>query len=67
MYFGSKVRIYLTFIVPQSDRKYSHTNSYSFAMTIISQGDHLTAGAWAPVHGQKIAQPYVENSESSTF
>ena len=27
--------------------KYSHTNSYNFAMTLISQDDHLTAGAWA--------------------
>ena len=23
-----------------------HTNSYNFAMTVISQDDHLTAGAW---------------------
>ena len=25
----------------------SNTNSYNFAMTVISQDDHLTAGAWA--------------------
>ncbi|XP_066020921.1 uncharacterized protein [Pocillopora verrucosa] len=28
-------------------RKYSHTNSYNFAMTVVAQEDHLTAGAWA--------------------
>ena len=27
--------------------KYSHTNSYNFAMALILQDDHLTAGAWA--------------------
>ena len=35
------------FFIPKSGRKYSHTNSYNFAMTLISQDDHLTAGAWA--------------------
>ena len=34
------------FLLGQSGRKYSHTNSYIFAMTLISQDDHLTAGAW---------------------
>ena len=33
--------------VLKSGRKYSHTNSYIFAMTLILQDDHLTAGAWA--------------------
>ena len=33
----------------QSNSQYSHTNSYSDAMTLISQDDHLmiTAGTWA--------------------
>ena len=35
------------FFIPQSNRKYSHTNSYNSAMTVIAQDDHLTAGAWA--------------------
>ena len=35
------------FFVPQSGGKYSHTNSYDFAMTLNLQDDHLTAGAWA--------------------
>ena len=39
------------FFIPKSGRKYSHTNSYNFAMTLISQGDHLTAGAWAACEG----------------
>ena len=34
-------------LLPQTDRKYSHTNSYNFAMTTITQDDHYTAGAWA--------------------
>ena len=33
--------------IPNSGCKYSHTNSYIFAMTPIMQDDHLTAGAWA--------------------
>ena len=33
------------FFIPESGRKYSNTNSYNFAMTPISQDDHLTAGA----------------------
>ena len=32
--------------IPLSGRKYSHTNSYNSAMTVIVQDDHLTAGAW---------------------
>ena len=35
------------FFIPYSGRKYSHTNSYNFAMTVILQDDHLTAEAWA--------------------
>ena len=35
------------YFIPKSGRKYSHTNSYNSAMTIIVQDDHLTAGAWA--------------------
>ena len=35
------------FLIPNSGRKYSHTNSYNSAMTVIAQNDHLTAGAWA--------------------
>lgn len=33
-------------LLPQTDRKYSHTNPCNFAMTAITQGDHHTAGAW---------------------
>ena len=35
------------FFIPKSGLKYSHTNSYNYAMTLISQDDHLTAGPWA--------------------
>ena len=35
------------FFISKSRRKYSHTNSKNFAMTLISQDDHLTGGAWA--------------------
>ena len=38
------------FFIPKSGRKYSHTNSYNFAMTPSSQDDYLTAGAWAACH-----------------
>ena len=40
------LRIWL-FFIPEGARKYSQTNSYNFAITLISQHDHLTAGAWA--------------------
>ena len=33
--------------IPKSGRKYSHTNSYNSAMTVIVQDDHLTTGARA--------------------
>ena len=43
------------FFIPWSGRKYSHTNSYNSAMTVIAQDDHLTAGAWAACeHTQKL-------------
>ena len=35
------------FFIPQSNRKYSHTNSYNSAMTVIGQDNHLTIRAWA--------------------
>ena len=35
------------FFIPKSGCKYSHTNSYNFAMTPISQDDHFTTRAWA--------------------
>ena len=41
------LRIWLYFFIPKSGRKYSNTNSNNFAMTLISQDDHLIAGAWA--------------------
>ena len=42
------LRIWLCFFfIPKGARKYPQTNSYNFAMTLISQHDHLTAGAWA--------------------
>ena len=51
MHCGSKVIIFIEnltdFFIPKSGRKYSYTNSYNFAMTLISQDDNPTAGAWA--------------------
>ena len=51
MHRGSKVRYFYgefdCIYIPKSGRKYSHTNSYNFAMTLISQDDYLTTGAWA--------------------
>ena len=41
-----KIWLYF-FFISKSRRKYSHKNSYNFAMTLISQDDHLTGGAWA--------------------
>ena len=37
-------KICFDFLISKSDRKYSHTNSYDVAMTLIWQDDHLTAG-----------------------
>ena len=37
----------MDFFTPRSGCKHSNTNSYNFAMTLISRNDHLTAGAWA--------------------
>ena len=42
------------YFIPKSGRKYSHTNSYNSAMTIIVQDDHLTAGAWATCGKNKL-------------
>ena len=39
------MRALLFFFIPESDRKYSNTNSNNFAMTRISQDGLLTAGA----------------------
>ena len=51
MHCGSKVRYFYRefdcIFIPKSSRKYFHTNFYNFAMTVISQDDHLTVGAWA--------------------
>ena len=53
MHCESKVRYFywefdcFFFFIPESDRKYSNTNSHNFAMTLISQDDHFTAGAGA--------------------
>ena len=44
MYFYWELTVF--FFIHQSVRKHSHTNSYNFAMTLISQDDHLTAGTW---------------------
>lgn len=44
---GFLFRIWLFFFfIPKSSRKYSHTNSCIFAMTVVTQDDHLTAGAY---------------------
>ena len=52
MFCGSKVRYFIenstVFFYSRSGRKYSHTNSYNFAMTPISQDGHLTARTLAP-------------------
>ena len=52
MHCESKVRYFIEnvtvfFFIPESDRKYSNTNSHNFAMTLISQDGHFTAGAGA--------------------
>ena len=39
------------FFIPKRGHRYSHTNSYNFAMTLISQGDDITAEAWAACEG----------------
>ena len=44
--WGISIENLTYFFIPKSSRKYSHTNFYNFAMTHISQDDHLTAGAW---------------------
>ena len=52
MHCGSKVRYFdlefdCIFFIPKSGRKNSHTNCYDFDMTLISQDDRRSAGAWA--------------------
>ena len=42
------------FFIPLNGRKYSHTNPYNSAMTVIAQDDHLTAGAWATCGASRI-------------
>ena len=37
----------MDFFTPRNGCKHSNTNSYNFTMTLISQDDHLTAGARA--------------------
>ena len=44
--WGIFIENWLYFFIHKSVRKNSHTNSYNFAMTLISQDDHLTAGTW---------------------
>ena len=44
---GVFIKNLTVFFIPKSSRKYFHTNSYNFAMTVISQDDHLTVGARA--------------------
>ena len=41
---------FLGLLLPGEGLKYSYTNSYILAMTLMSQDDHLTAGAWADFH-----------------
>ena len=44
--FIENLTVFSSFI-PKSGRKHSHTSSYTFPMTLITQGDHLIAEAWA--------------------
>ena len=47
-HLASRNTVFLSFIFNiSSGRKHSHTNSHVFVMTLITQDDHLTAGAWA--------------------
>ena len=48
------------FFNPQSSCKYSQTNSYNFAMTLIFQDDHLTAGAWAACEWVCMTWPLIQ-------
>ena len=41
------MKIWLNFFISKSGCKYSYTNYYIFAITLVTQDDHLTAGAWA--------------------
>ena len=42
--------------ITKSGRKYSHTNSEIFVTTLISEDDHLTAGAWAACDRMEIVE-----------
>ena len=48
------------FLIHWSGRKYSHTNSYNFAMTVIAQDDHLTAGAWVACEWRRVIAAQIE-------
>ena len=52
--------------IPKSGRKYSHTNSYNSAMTVIAQDDHLTAGAWAACARDRTEQANPEKYNRHT-
>ena len=59
------------FFIPWSGRKYSHINSYNSSMTVITQDDHLPAGAWAAyaLHGLifLILETVAANRERGLF
>lgn len=44
--WGILLRIWPYFFIPKGSRKYSRTNSCIFAVTVVTQDDHLTAGAY---------------------
>ena len=53
--WGIFIENWLYFFIHKSVRKHSHTNSYNFAMTLISQDDHLTAGTWVACGMRNLA------------
>ena len=57
------LRIWLYFFIPKNGRKYSHTNSYNFKMTLISQDDHLPAGAWTACDWRRWKSQAVHDRE----
>ena len=52
------MRFDYVFFIPRSGRKYSHTNSYNFATTLISQDDHLTADHLCSNKDSRFPLPY---------
>ena len=54
------------YFIPKCGRKYSHTNSYNSAMTIIVQDDHLTAGAWATCGKNKLKRQKLPEITANT-